>query len=421
MQNNKKITQAVIFAGGLGERLKPFTETNPKPMYPINGIPFIECLIKQIKSYGINDIIILLGYLHEKVEEYLGDGSKFGVNIRFVVTPVEYDTELRLNAAKEILNDEFLMMYCDNICPINFERLCDNFYKHNAIIELSIYNNNDNWTKSNIIIDEDKIESKDINKLNCFKSGIVTIYDKKRVTPNLKYVDIGYAIISKKALEYISDKNENFEAVVYPKLLNEKKLYATVTNHRYYSIGSFERIKYTENFLSNQKYIFIDRDGTLNVRPKKAEYIVKPEDFIWINGAKDAIKKLNDAGYFIIMISNQAGIARGAMTELDFNNVQNKMQKDLDDIGAHIDAVYYCPHGWDENCDCRKPKPGMLYQAQKDFSINLSKCIMIGDDERDIITANNADMKAVLVDDKYKFIDAVNDLLNGNIKEYVVN
>lgn len=404
-ESNKKINQAVIFAGGLGERLKPFTETNPKPMYPINGRPFIEYLIKQIKDFGITDIIILLGYLHEKVEEYLGDGSRFGVNIRYVVTPVEYDTELRLNAAKDILNDEFLMMYCDNICPINFKLLCDNYFKHNAIIELSVYDNNDNWTKSNIIVENDK----------------VLVYDKKRVPPNLKYVDIGYAIISKKALDYINENNDNFEAIVYPKLLNEDRLFATITKHRYYSIGSFERIEFTKKFLSNQKYIFIDRDGTLNNRPKVAEYIVKPEDFVWKEGAKEAIKKLNDAGYFIVMISNQAGIARGAMTVSDFEKVQTKMNKDLNDIGAHIDAVYYCPHGWDENCECRKPKPGMIYQAQKDYSINLTKCVMIGDDERDIITANNADMKGILVDDNYKFSDAVNDLLKSNIKEYIVH
>ena len=420
---NKKIKQAVIFAGGLGERLKPFTIDNPKPMYPINRKPFMEYLINQIKSFGIKDIIILLGYLHEKVEEYFGDGSKFGVDIKYVVTPVECDTQYRLKAAKDILDDVFLMMYCDNICPINFERLCDNYFKHGALIELTVYDNNDNWTKSNIIIDgiDEKLKSyyADMDMRSKFSepdllSGKVTIYDKKRITPNLKYVDIGYAIVSKKVLTYMSEENENFEAVVYPKILKENKLYATVTRHRYYSIGSFERIKYTEKYLSNQKYIFLDRDGTTNVRPKKAEYIVKPEDFIWLDGAKTAIKKLNDAGYFVILISNQAGIARGAMTNDDFYKVQKKLSEDLKNIGAHIDAVYFCPHGWDENCDCRKPKPGMLYKAQKDYSIDLTKCVMIGDDDRDIETASNADMRGIKVDDKYRLIDAVNDLISNN-------
>ncbi len=86
------ITQAVIFAGGLGERLKPFTETNPKPMYRFNNKPFLEYLIVQIRDWGIKDIIILLGYLPEKIIEYFGDGSCFGVSIRYVITPIEYDT-----------------------------------------------------------------------------------------------------------------------------------------------------------------------------------------------------------------------------------------------------------------------------------------------------------------------------------------
>ena len=444
-QTNIKIKQAVIFAGGLGERLKPFTIDNPKPMYPINGKPFMEYLINQIKSFGISDIIILLGYLPEKIEEYLGDGKNFGVNIRYVVTPVEYDTESRLKAAKDILNEEFLMMYCDNICPINYERLCNNYFKHNALIELSIYDNNDNWTKSNINIDNEVnkklqeyyLQKKCVNVNDCktilkfneefnitdkrlkiyepdLLDGQVLVYDKKRQTPNLKYVDIGYAIISKKVIDYMDDNNNNFESIVYPKVLNEKKLFATITKHRYYSIGSFERIEYTKKFLSNQKYIFVDRDGTLNVRPKKAEYIVKPEDFIWLDGAKTAIKELNDAGYFVILISNQAGIARGAMTNDDFYKVQKKLSEDLKNIGAHIDAVYFCPHGWDENCECRKPKPGMLYKAQKDYSIDLTKCVMIGDDDRDIETASNADMRGIKVDDKYRLIDAVNDLIINN-------
>ena len=114
------------------------------------------------------------------------------------------------------------------------------------------------------------------------------------------------------------------------------------------------------------------------------------------------------------MISNQAGIARGVMIEEDFQKVQKKMESDLKVIGAHIDAVYFCPHGWDENCDCRKPKPGMLYKAQKDYNIDLTKCVMIGDDDRDIETASNADMRGIKVDDKYRLIDAVNDLIRNN-------
>lgn len=393
-----KIKQAVIFAGGLGERLKPFTETNPKPMYPFQGKPFIEYLVEQIVSFGINDIIILLGYLPEKVTEYLGDGSRYGAKINYCITPVEYDTQFRLKAAADDLQDEFLMMYCDNYCPINFERLVRAYEENGAWIQFTAYANLDGYTKNNLKIAED---------------GQVLVYDKKRTQTDLQGVDIGYAIVSKKVLSLMSNQNENFEAVVYPQLVERGLLYAMVTEHRYYSIGSFARIELTEEFLSGQKYIFLDRDGTLDVRPPKACYVEKPEDFIWLPGAKEAVKKLKDAGYFIILVSNQAGIAMGRLTDEDVARVNEKMQDDLLAIGACIDAIYYCPHGWDSTCSCRKPKPGMLYQAQKDYSINLPECYLIGDDERDIQTAENADVKGILVDENYTLLDAVNDLLAG--------
>lgn len=399
------ITQAVIFAGGLGERLKPFTETNPKPMYSFYGKPFLEYLIEQVREWGISDVVILLGYLPEKVTNYFGDGSRWSVKIRYIITPVEYDTQFRLKAAKDVLNSCFLMMYCDNICPIDFKRLEKEFLRNSAMIQVTAYSNSDGYTKDNMRIGED---------------GRVELYDKKRKSDNLKGVDIGYALVSKEVLNLMSDKNENFEAVVYPKLVEEGRLFSMVTEHRYYSIGSFERIGLTEKFLSSQKYIFIDRDGVTNIKPPKAEYVCKPEDFNWLSNAKEAIKKLNDAGYIVIEITNQAGIARGVMTQSDFESVQHKMANDLAKIGAKIDDVYYCPHGWDDNCECRKPKPGMLYQAQKDYSINLTKCVLLGDDERDIITAHNANMKGILITDTYTLMDAVNDILNGIVKDYEV-
>lgn len=396
MREKSKITQAVIFAGGLGERLKPFTETNPKPMYPVQGKPFIEYLVKQIKGFGIEDIIILLGYLPEKVMDYLGDGETYGVRIRYVVTPVPYDTQWRLREAKDLLEENFLVMYCDNLCPVNFESLVRSYFEHQALIQFSAYKNEDGYTKNNLRIAED---------------GQVLVYDKKRLTEGLQGVDIGYAIFHKSVLELMSEENENFEAVVYPKLVKMGKLYAEVTEHRYYSIGSFARIELTEKFLSGQKYIFLDRDGTLNEKAPKACYIEKPEQFVWLKGAKEAIRKLKEAGYFIILISNQAGIARGAMTEDDLQKIHEKMQADLKLSGGEIDAIYYCPHGWEEGCSCRKPKPGMLYQAQKDFSINLTNCCFIGDDDRDMETAKNANMRGIQVSEEYTLLDAVNDLL----------
>ena len=184
----REIKQAVIFAGGLGERLRPFTETNPKPMYRFNNKPFLEYLICQIREWNITEVILLLGYLPDKITEYFGDGASLGVNIKYVVTPVTYDTQYRLKAAEHLLQENFLMMYCDNICPINFDRLRQDYEKNHAWIQLTAYANEDAYTKDNLILSgENKVE----------------VYDKKRRTAGLNGVDIGYAIVSKNVVSLI--------------------------------------------------------------------------------------------------------------------------------------------------------------------------------------------------------------------------
>ncbi len=401
--NNNKIEQAVILAGGLGTRLAPFTEHNPKPMYAFEGIPFLEYLIRQIESFGIKDIVLLLGYLPEKIIEYFGDGSQFGVSITYSITPAEYETGARLKAARDKLNSEFLLMYCDNYCPIDFDKLNSSFFDNDADIQITAYANKDGYTKNNLLIDTTQ-------KVLC--------YDKTRKNQGLEGVDIGYAVVRKSVLELLPEGNCNFEKSVYPLVVEKGKMYAETTEHRYYSIGSWERIELTKQFFKQKKTIFLDRDGTLNVRPPKACYVENPEEFIWIEDAREAVAELKEAGYQIFLVSNQPGIARGCMTEKQLELIHEKMQRELQQAGGSIDGIYYCPHNWDEGCDCRKPKPGLFYQAQKEHSLNLRECIMIGDDERDLQAAQAAGCQGILVDDQYTLKCAVDDLLNMGGRTY---
>jgi len=401
MQKNKTdgITQAVMLAGGLGTRLKPFTDTNPKPMYPFEGVPFIDNLIRQMKEFGMEEVVLLLGYMPEKISDYLGDGSRYGLKITYNVTPVEYDTGMRLKHAAPLISDEFLFLYCDNYCPINFEKLVSDFRSSNAGIQITAYSNRDGYTKSNLRIAE---------------NGLVEAYDKKRTEPNLQGVDIGYALVKKSVLSLMPDgdgDNCNFEATVYPKLVADRKLFATVTEHRYYSVGSFERIALTEEFLKPKKVVFLDRDGTLNERAPQACYVEKPDDFVWLKGAVEAVKKLKDNGFLVILITNQPGIARGNLTEEMLSEIHGKMHADLAEAGTGIDDIFYCIHNWHDGCFCRKPRPGMLYEAQRKYSLNLTECYLIGDDERDITAGEAAGCTCKFVDENYTVLDAVNDII----------
>ena len=392
------VKQAVILAGGYGTRMRPFTDTNPKPMYPFEGKPFLEYLIELIRGFGIREIVLLLGYLPEKIMDYFGDGSRWNVHITYSVTPVEYETGLRLMGAlkEDKLDPCFLLMYCDNYCPIDFKKLCREYQANGAGIQFTAYHNLDGYTKNNLRIAE---------------NGLVEVYDKSRTAENLQGVDIGYSIMDRDVLSLMPEGNENFEKAVYPQLVAQGKLFATVTDHRYYSVGSWERIKLTEEFFRPQKYIFLDRDGTLNTRPPKACYIEKPEDFVWLPEARASVKRLNDAGYKIILISNQPGIARGRLTEEILAAIHDKMQAELREIGAHIDYIYYCPHDWDEGCFCRKPKPGMFYQAQRDLGFDLTKCWMLGDDERDMHAGGDAGCKCMYITEQHPLSEAVDKIL----------
>ena len=387
--------QAVILAGGLGTRLKPYTNDNPKPMIPIQGKPFLQYLIEQLVSWGITDVVLLLGYKADKIIDYFGDGKSFSISIQYCVTPVEYDTGKRLKSSYELLQNEFLLLYCDNYCPIDYKMAKKQFRDSDSIIQITAYTNRDGYTKNNIIVSDNKIE----------------IYDKKRKEEGLNAVDIGYAFIKKEALELLSDKNVNFEAEVYPKLVSDNRMGVFLTEHRYYSIGSWERIELTKEFFRTKKVVFLDRDGTINERPPRACYIEKPEDFRWLPNAKEALKQLKEKGYTIYLITNQPGIARGNLTEDMLEKIHAKMESDLLEIGVTLDDIYFCPHNWDEGCDCRKPKPGMLFQAQKDHSLNLSQCYLIGDDERDIEAGISAGVKKTfLISENRSLFDIVGDL-----------
>jgi len=378
----KRPTQTVILAGGRGERLRPLTDTIPKPMIPFHGKPFLEYLIELLKEQGFKKVLLLLGYLPHVIQDYFGDGSSLGIQIEYSITDVENETGRRIKLAEDKLEPCFLLMYCDNYWPMNMEAMWDHFVEEEATAQITIYNNEDNFTKNNVIVDD----------------GIVVHYDKSRSCEGLKGVDIGFAIIRKEALNSLADENVNFEKEVYPVLVRRRQLSAYRTDHRYYSVGSHERLSLTELFLQRRPAIILDRDGVLNEKAQKARYIRSWSEFKWLPSAKEAIRLLKRTGYIVIIVTNQAGIARGIMTESDLTSIHEHMKKDLAEIGVSVDAIYYCPHGWDEGCECRKPKPGMLFQAQRDFHLDLTRTFFVGDDIRDMQAGEQAGCKTMLVD-----------------------
>ena len=144
--------------------------------------------------------------------------------------------------------------------------------------------------------------------------------------------------------------------------------------------------------------IFLDRDGTLNV---EKNYLYRYEDWEWLPGAVEAIKTFNDKGFLVIVVSNQAGIARGLFFDSDVQKLHNSIDDELIKKGAKIDGFYYCPHhpefGDKTICNCRKPSPGLLIKAKNDWDIDLKRSFMIGDKVIDMNAGKTAGVRSILV------------------------
>ena len=390
-------TQAVILAGGRGTRLRPLTDTVPKPMIPFHGRPFLGYVAEMLREQGFERLLLLLGYLPEVIMDHFGDGSAYGLEVEYAVTAPDDLTAYRVQEAADLIDDTFLLLYCDNYWPMQFDRMWQSYVDSGAAAQITVYGNSDGYTRDSVIVGED---------------GFVEVFDRGRTTPGLEGVEISYAILDKSAvMPLLPEHQELFEQAVYPVLTERRQLHAYWSDHRYYSVGGHERLPLTEQFLAREPVVLLDRDGTLNERPPRAEYVRRPEDFRWLPGAREALRLFAEAGWKVLLISNQPGIARGSMTERDLEEIHARMLAEAEEAGGRIDGIYYCPHGWDEGCPCRKPAPGLLFQAQREHQLDLTRTTFVGDDERDGVAAEAAGSLFRMVDEEVSLLDHTRELL----------
>ncbi len=376
--------------------MRPLTDIRPKPMIEVAGKPFLEHQILLLRDQGFRKFLLLLGYLPDVVKNYFGDGSKWGVQIEYYVTAVEDLTGRRIKLAQNKLDELFMLVYCDNYWPLPMDRMWRRFTQANVPMMVTVYSNLDNYTKNALKVDD---------------AGLVSVYDKKKKTPDLQGTEISYAIIRRELVVQFPEGNISFEETLFPQLIARRQLAAFVTHHRYYTVGDTLRLPITEQFLSRRPAIILDRDGVVNEKAPRARYVRNWSEFKWLPGVKESFRRLNEAGFKIILVSNQAGINRGAMTEQDLHDIHRRMVAEIEQSGGRVDAIYFCPHDWDEGCECRKPKPGMLFQAQHDFNLDLIRTLFIGDDERDAQAAEAAGCLPALVSEKRSLLEIVAEVI----------
>jgi D-sedoheptulose 7-phosphate isomerase len=164
-----------------------------------------------------------------------------------------------------------------------------------------------------------------------------------------------------------------------------------------------------EKAVFGRRAVFVDRDDTI---AKDVPYCPSPDELVLFGGVGGSIKRLNDAGFLVIVVTNQSGVGRGYFTESKLSEIHDKMRSDLARDGAKLDAIYFCPHLPEEGCECRKPNIGMVLQAMMDFDIDLSTSFVVGDSEREMELARRIGAKGIQVSPGFDFNQAVDRILN---------
>lgn len=385
--------KVVIIAGGKGTRIASVNSEIPKAMIPINGKPILEYQVELAKRYGFNEFIFIIGHLGHVIQEYFGDGSKFGCKISYFVEEKPLGTAGALAEIPELRDEDFFVFYGDTVMDFDMDTMLKFHQEKKADATLLLHPNDHPYDSDIVGVDND-------NMVNHFHNKP---HPADLVTRNL--VNAALFIFSPKIVgEVQKGVKSHIEKNVLPKALeNGLALYGYVTPEYIKDMGTPDRYNDVCNDVISGKVarlnrtnkrpaIFLDRDGVVNY---EINLLHNPEDLKLIPGVAEAIRKINRSGYLAVIVTNQPVIARNLCSVEELEAIHAKLETMLGEQGAYLDRIYYCPHhpdkGYPEErpeykivCDCRKPKPGMLLKAAEDFNIDLANSVMIGDRQSDI-------------------------------------
>lgn len=409
----------VIMAGGRGTRISTLFPDIPKPLIPIDGIPVLEREICSLRDQGLTDLILTVSHMGDKIMDYFGDGSKLGVSIQYYNEVTPLGNAGALFKLKDQLTEDFLLLNADAVFDVDFNRMVEFHCSHGGLVTLFTHPNSHPYDSGLLIADENGAVQQWLAKEDTRPA-----YYKNRVNAGLHVISplvLDMADIDAEKIGTVDKATGKIIKVdldrqLLKPLAGTGKMFCydspeyvkdMGTPERYYSVVSDFKagIVQSKNLKNKQKAVFLDRDGTIN---KYVGFLRDIDQFELIEGVAEAIKRINASGYLCIVVTNQPVIARGEVTVPQLEEIHNKMETLLGLEGAYIDGLYYCPHhphkGFEGevpelkfDCECRKPKPGMLLKAAEDFNIDLSKSWMVGDGENDIKAGENAGCKTCLI------------------------
>ncbi len=411
--------KVVIMAGGKGTRIASIASDIPKPMIPISGKPILEYEILNLKKQGFDDFLITVGHLGQVIVDYFGDGHKFGVNIDYYFEVKPLGNAGALFKVKDKLTDDFLLINGDLVFDIDFNKFVEFHRTKGGLVTLFTHPNSHPYDSGLIVTDSNNTVIKWLNK------------EDERPVWYKNRVNAGIHIVSPKILEkeFIEEKIDLDRMLLKP-LCGSGQMFAYDSSEYVKDMGTPERfnavasdfnrgIVHSKCLLNKQRAIFLDRDGTIN---KYVGFLRNIDELELIDGVAEAIKMINGSDYLAIVVTNQPVIARGEVSIDELNLIHNKLETLLGQQGCYLDAIYYCPHHPDKGfegerpeykivCECRKPKPGLLIKAAKDFNIDLEKSWMIGDDDNDVKAGLSAGCKTLKVDSEHNLLCCVKQII----------
>jgi D,D-heptose 1,7-bisphosphate phosphatase len=386
-----KTCQAVILVGGLGTRLGLLTANTPKPLLDVDGKPFLSYLIDALARQGFNDILLLAGYNSNVILEFVSQNKWLNINIRCIVESEPLGTGGALRNAYELLAETFLLLNGDTIFDINLNDLTSPFLG-SSIIRLALLSVPETARYGRVVLVDGKV---------------IALEEKGAGGAGL--INGGIYFISKAAIDLLPLGSSSLEKDLLPCLIADGRVEGREYKGFFLDIGipaDYEKAQRAVPRSLLRPAAFLDRNGVLNV---DMNYASRPVEFRWADGAKAAVKLLNDANFYVFVVTNQAGIEREYFDQSCTLELYNWMQQELREVGANIDAFYFCPHRPDfaDLISYRKPKPEILMQAFNEWSIDVNKSFLISDKDWGINDTEHAGIKGYLFN-------------NSNLLEFVV-
>jgi histidinol-phosphate phosphatase family protein len=372
-------------------------------MVTIGGRPNLEYQILLAKRYGFANVLLLVSHLADQIESYFDNGHRFGVEISYCVENPPLGTAGALHHASRFLQDRFLVLYGDIFVECDLARLWAYHANRRALATLVVHPNGHPDDSDLVEADAD--------------GTISAIYPKPR--PSDQYlansVNAGVAVIERGILPMIpSGEHLDLARDIFPALARKGRLSAYHSAEYFKDFGTPDRLARVRSDFETGKTarfsrdhsrpaVFLDRDGVIN---KEVSHLSNPAQMELIVGAAEAIRRLNEAGYLVIVVTNQPVVARGECSLDTLRTIHNKMETLLGREHAWIDALYFCPHHPDKgfasevpelkiDCGCRKPKTGMFEQAVQDWNISLADSYGVGDSRRDVLAARRMGIVAI--------------------------